>query len=79
MPLICIIGATNISKIIINIIPNMVVSAPSLVMNILLTSAIYVALLKITKTIGNEENEFFNAALLPESAYNRKFRSEVIT
>ena len=79
MPLICIIGATNISKIIINIIPNMAVSAPSLVMNILLTLAIYVALLKITKTIGNEENEFFNAALLPESAYDRKFRSDVIT
>ncbi len=74
MPIICIIGATNLSKLIFYIMPRLVGSIFDLILKILLSIAIYIGFLFLTKTIGKDESEFLNASLLTEKAYKRRFR-----
>lgn len=75
MPILCIIGATNGAKIILSMINYPFGEISELVLNILLTTALYVSLLLVTKTVGVEEGEFLYASLLPEKIYDKKFRT----
>ena len=75
MPMVCIIGATNTARIILKALPLRFVGAWELIFGILLTLAIYVGLLLLTRTIGSDEGEFLYASLLSEKSYDRKFRS----
>ena len=77
MPLLCVIGATNASKILLSLIPTAFTDALGLVLHVLLAVALYVALLILTKTVGNEEREFLYASLLPQRAYDRRFRASI--
>lgn len=73
-PIICIIGATNITRIafIINPIKN---SIFTLIVGISVSLLLYIALLFITRTVTNEETEFLSASLLSEKQYNQKYSS----
>ena len=77
MPIICIIGATNVAHIAlaVNPIKNALVT---LVAGISLSLILYVALLFITRTVTSEETEFLSASLMSEKQYNRKYRGFVI-
>ena len=77
MPLLCVIGATNASKIVLSLIPRAFPDAVGLVLHILLTVVLYITLLVLTKTVGAEEREFLSASLLPQAAYDRKFRASI--
>lgn len=74
MPVICMIGATNLSKIALILIPTKYYGAPLLAIGIILTSLIYLLLLLATRTLGGDEWEFINASLMSQSRYDRKFR-----
>ena len=73
MPILCIIGATNLSKLILNFIRFPFSDITTLVLGIILTLAIYVVLLSVTRAIGSDEKEFLCAALLSEKQYNERF------
>ena len=73
MPILCVVGATNLSRLILHCINLPIGDVASLVLGIILTAGIYVVLLNLTRTIGSEEKEFLNAALLSEKKYNEKF------
>lgn len=74
MPILCVIGATNISKLILYFINIAMPDGLFLVFGILLTTALYIILLFMTRTIGGDEKEFLYAALLNEKKYNEKFK-----
>ena len=74
MPILCIIGATNLSKILLIIIPSPFEGAMELIPRIALSTIIYLLLLLATRTLGKDEWEFINASLLSQSRYDRKFR-----
>ena len=74
MPILCVIGATNGAKLILSFINHPFGAAIELILHIILTVMLYIVLLLITKTIGQEEGEFLYASLLSERAYDRKFR-----
>jgi hypothetical protein len=76
MPIVCIIGATNASKIILSLIHHPFGAAAELVLHILLTVTLYAVLLLFTKTLGNDEGEFLYASLMSEKAYDKKFRNK---
>ncbi len=69
MPILCGIGATNISKLALNLVHAGFSRGILLTVGIILASLIYVALLFITKTVGNEEQEFLFASALTEKQY----------
>ena len=71
LPVICIIGSTNISKLILNLLPSSLPEGLILTLGILLTALIYISALFITKTVGNEEKEFLHASLLSEKHYKK--------
>ena len=71
MPIVCIIGATNASWLILKLFDVSMSGGISLGLHICLTLAVYVALLFITKTVGYEEGEFLTAALLSEKKYSK--------
>lgn len=73
MPILCIIGATNLSRLILYGIGSRVDDITALVLGIILTTVLYVALLNITRTIGTDEKELLNAAFLSEKKYNKRF------
>ncbi len=75
MPIICIIGATNFSKLILKFLPFSFSDGWSLIINMLITLFIYILLLIVTNTLGNEEKEFIFASLLSESKYREKFKA----
>ncbi len=75
MPIICVIGATNLSRLILCLVNLPIGDATALTLEITLTAGIYVVLLNLTHTIGSEEKEFLCAALLSEKKYNEKFRN----
>lgn len=76
MPLLCIVGATNLSRLAL-IRLNIAANSPiSLTLNIFITSALYIILLLLTRTIGRDESEFLNASLLTEKQYTRRFDSQ---
>jgi stage V sporulation protein B len=76
MPILCIIGATNLAKLILRLLPWGMGNVIELILGILLTLAMYLSLLLITRTIGKDEGEFLYASLLSEKQYDRKFRAD---
>ena len=78
MPIICIIGATQLSKLILSLVTGLFEKIFALVLSILLTVGIYIVLLFITKTLSNDEFELLNASLLPEKQYRRKFAQNAL-
>lgn len=70
MPLLCIIGATNASSILMKLLSIGSVGGVGLATQIIFTSFGYIMLLFITKTVGKDEKEFLRAALLSERRYN---------
>ena len=77
LPVLCIIGATNASKLLFSFLPNLFPETVTLCVQIILSILIYVALLSLTKTVTTEEKEFLSASLLPERIYNEKYRSSL--
>ena len=73
MPILCVVGATNLSRIILHFVNLPIGDVAALILEIILTIGIYVVLLNLTRAIGSEEKEFLNAALLSEKKYNEKF------
>jgi hypothetical protein len=74
MPIVCIIGATKISNLIFYIFQIGPDGASGLAISILLTIILYVILIVLTGSIGNDEKEFLFAALLSEKIYNNIFK-----
>ena len=74
MPIICIVGATNLSKLMLTAIGIDISGGIALTVAIILTSVAYVALLFITKSVGGEEKEFLTASLMSTDKYDRKYR-----
>jgi len=77
LPVLCIIGATNTSKLLFIFMPSLLSGGAELVIQILLSIVIYVTLLALTKTVTKEEKEFLAASLMPERVYNQKYRSDL--
>ncbi|MGM9643788.1 MAG: MATE family efflux transporter [Eubacteriales bacterium] len=75
LPVLCIIGATNLSRLFFGLLPTIVNSAVTLTAQIILSSLLYIGLLAVTKTVTKEEKEFLSASLLSEESYNRKYRT----
>ena len=73
MPIFCIIGSTNISRLILAPLP-LHNSTLKLTLGIAISIAIYIALLFLTHTVTSEEKEFLRASLLSEKAYSEKYR-----
>ena len=71
LPIICIIGSTNISKLLLNLLPASLPDGMTLTVGIVIASLIYISALFLTKTVGKEENEFLHAALFSERQYNK--------
>lgn len=69
MPILCVIGATNISRLLIIPISRAFGKGAILTIGIILASIIYIALLFVTRTVGNEEKEFLFASALSEKQY----------
>jgi stage V sporulation protein B len=65
MPILCIIGSTQISRFILMILSKTLANGATLALGIILTSLLYVTALFLTKTVSREENEFLRASLLP--------------
>ena len=76
MPILCIIGATNLSALILYLLPNKLDGIGGLIVGIIITVFIYVLMLLITQTIGKDEWEFINASLLSKKSYDKRFRKE---
>ena len=75
MPIICIVGATNLSLLIIRLLHLPISGALSLTLGVIFTVAFYIAFLIMTKTVGKDEKEFLYPALMTEKSYNKRFRS----
>ena len=73
LPILCIIGSTNASRIILNLLPRSLPDELTLAVGIVLSSLIYFSALFLTKTVGGEEREFLNASLFSEK--NKKITS----
>lgn len=78
MPIFCIIGSTNISKIIILLLPSIQNEILRLIFGLTVSVLIYVALLFITRTVTKNESEFLTASLFSEKRYNEKYRQDLI-
>lgn len=78
MPLICIIGATQISGLTVSFTGNVFGRVTALVFGVILTVALYIALLLVTRTLANDEFEFLNASLLSEKQYSRRLEQKKI-
>jgi stage V sporulation protein B len=78
LPIICIIVSTNISKLLLNLLPSSMPEKLMLTLGITVASLIYTVSLFLTKTVGKEEKEFLRASLLSEKQYSkaRAFISE---
>lgn len=77
MPILCIIGATNASKLFLSIISHPFSPILCLMLYISVTILVYILLLLVTKTIGEDEWEFLNASLMSKKSYDRRFRSVI--
>ena len=71
MPILCVIGATNLSKLVLGLLYNSLQRGVILTVGIIIASIIYIALLFVTKTVGNEEKEFLLASTLSEKQYGK--------
>ncbi len=74
LPVLCIIGATNVSKLLFSLVPPILSPNIRLTVQIILSTLLYILLLTLTKTFTKEEKEFLSASLLTEKTYNQKYR-----
>ena len=72
LPLLCIVGAANLSNIIFYFLPLSLDSNIALILEIVFSALLYILLLTVTKTVTSEEKEFLAASLLSEKKYNEK-------
>ncbi len=75
MPVVCIIGATQLSRLLLYLSPFEFNEVLSLVFSIILTVVLYILLALITRTLDKDEFELLNASLMTQKQYDRKFRS----
>lgn len=75
MPIFCVIGATNLSRIALYGLLGEISGGIALTCAIAITLVMYAALLFITRTVGDEEKEFLAASLMSSEKYDRKYRS----
>ena len=78
MPILCIIGSTNISRLALSFIVPAQNEILKLTLGIILSLLLYVALLFLTRTVTSEELEFLNASLLSEKRYEQKYRQHLL-
>jgi hypothetical protein len=78
MPIICIIGATNISKLMLIPLSHLIGEAAVLILGIIITVLIYALLLYLTKTVGRDERELIYASVLTQNQYDKKFRADYV-
>jgi uncharacterized membrane protein YGL010W len=79
LPVICIVGATNLSRIIFEFLPEIFSQNVTLAVQITVSTVFYVLLLKFTGTVTREEKEFLAASLLPTKIYDKKYRASLPT
>ena len=79
MPLACIIGSTQLSKLILSALARYTHRVSALVLSIILTIGIYVILLLLTRTLAQDEFEFLNASLMSEKKYRHRFSQNSIS
>ena len=77
LPVLCIIGATNLSRLFLGFTSDILSARAKLIAGILLSISLYVILLSTTRAVTGEEKEFLSAALLPEGIYDKKYRSSL--
>ncbi len=77
MPVVCIIGATQISRFALYISPFKFDRAFELVISVILTIGIYLSLALVTRTLDKDEFELLSASLMTEKQYDRKFRQDI--
>lgn len=73
MPVACIIGAVQLSRLFTALSGGVFARATALALNIILTVCIYIALLLLTRTLAKDEFEFLNASLLSQKQYEKRF------
>ena len=74
LPILCIIGATNLAHLLLLLMPLPIENTIGLTVAIALTVAIYIILLLLTRTIGKDEWEFLNASFMSERKYAKRFK-----
>ncbi len=79
LPILCIVGATNISKLLFSFLPAVISPIFTLIVQISLSSLLYIAMLALTRTVTKEEKEFLAASLLSESKYRAKYSDKEIS
>ena len=72
MPILCIVGATQGARLLLGFLPFAPNEALGLVISIIISISLYVGLLLITKTLGNDEFDLLNASLLTEKQYGKR-------
>ena len=77
LPVLCIIGATNASKILFSLLPPVLSANMALTVGIILSILLYITLLLVTGTVTREEKEFLSASLMSERAYNSRYRADL--
>ena len=77
LPIFCIIGATNISKLILYFVPITLEGFWGLTVQIIMTVLLYLLLLLTTRTIGKDQWEFIYASVLSKKAYDKRFASQI--
>ena len=78
MPILCIIGSTNVSKLILIFLIPIDNGILRLIFGITVSILIYITLLFVTRTVTTNEYEFLNASLLSEKRYNEKYRQNLL-
>ena len=77
LPIFCIIGATNMSKLVFYFVPISLEGFWVLAVQITLTALLYILLLLTTRTIGKDQWEFIYASVLSKKAYDKRFASQI--
>ena len=78
MPIVCIIGATQLSRLIISAASGALDGAWELALSIILTTGLYIVLLLVTKTLSGDEFELLNASFLSEKQYRKRFGQNTV-
>jgi stage V sporulation protein B len=78
MPIACIIGATQLSRLIISAASGALDGAWELALSIILTTGLYIVLLLVTKTLSADEFELLNASFLSEKQYRKRFAQNTV-
>ncbi len=76
LPILCVVGAANISNLVLKLLPLRGESTLLLIFKIIFTVLLYILLLIFTRTVTKEEKEFLAASLLSENRYRAKYRDK---